>query len=385
MKSLFKTSPITKAVLGLMLLKSALLAQGLEQQDIFVRGLEGYHTYRIPSLLVTKKGTLLAFCEGRKNGASDTGDIDIVLKRSMDGGKTWSGPQVVWDDAANTCGNPCAVVDQKTGTVWLLLTHNFGEDHESKIKMRTARGTRTVWVSQSRDDGKTWLPPTEITSTTKRPEWDWYATGPGVGIQIEHGKCKGRLVIPCDYSWLEAQSGQSEGGSHIIFSDDHGKSWQIGGTVQPKMNECQVAELADEKGGLLLSMRNYPKGSNRAQSFSHDGGVTWSEPEHQAELVDPTCQASLLRYNFPGKNERGRILFSNPAGNRRCNLTVRLSFDDGNTWPVAKVLWEKDAAYSCLAVLRDRQIGCLYERGETNANEKITFARFTLSWLESKP
>ncbi len=359
--------------------------QDLSQQDLFVRGQEGYHTYRIPSLLVTKKGTLLAFCEGRKNSASDTGDIDILSRRSSDGGKTWSAMQLIWDDAANTCGNPCAVLDQKTGTIWLLLTHNLSGDHEAEIKMHTAKGTRTVWISHSTDDGKTWTKPTEITSTTKRPEWNWFATGPGVGIQLQNGKHRGRLVIPCDYSYLDPLSSKSEGGSHIIFSDDHGKSWAIGGIVQPQMNECQVVELADGRGTLLLSMRNHPKGSTRAQSFSYDDGAIWSEPEHQAELLDPTCQASILRCNFPQKNGRGRILFSNPASHRRRNLTVRLSFDDGKTWPGSKVLWEKDAAYSCLAALPDQQIGCLYERGETNANEKITFARFPLSLLESKP
>ncbi len=360
-------------------------AQELLQQDLFVRGAGGYHTYRIPSLLVTKSGSVFAFCEARKNSASDSGDIDLVLKRSTDGGKTWGALQIVWDDSTNTCGNPCAVLDQSSGAISLLLTHNLGEDHESEIKAHTAKGTRTVWISRSSDDGKTWSAPTEITSSTKRPEWDWYATGPGVGIQIQNGTHQGRLVIPCDHSYLDAPSGKSEGGSHLVFSDDHGKSWQIGGVIQPKMNECQVVELADAKDGLLLSMRNHPKGSNRAQSFSHDGGATWSRPEPHNELPDPTCQASILRYRSPEGNERGRILFSNPASNRRRNFTVRLSYDDGKTWPLSRVLWEKDAAYSCLAALPDRKVGCLYERGETNANEKITFAQFPLAWLESEP
>lgn len=359
-----------------------LLAGELRQQDIFVRGQDGYHTYRIPALIVTKKKTLLAFCEGRKNGRGDSGDIDLLLKRSTDGGRTWSKAQMIWDDGANTCGNPCPVVDEKTGAIWLLLTHNLGEDHESEIKLRTAKGTRTVWISQSIDDGKKWSPPREITSSAKKPEWNWYATGPGVGIQIQHGERKGRLVIPCDYTSVDSPTGSNLFGSHIIFSDDHGKSWAIGGTVEPKMNECQVVEMADDKGGLLLSMRNHPKGTNRAQAFSHDGGAMWSEPEHSEELPDPTCQASILRYNFPKKKERGRILFSNPASSRRQNMTVRLSYDDGKTWPVVKVLHEKDAAYSCLAKLPNKEIGCLYERGETNAYEKITFARFPLAWLE---
>src|SRR5215212_7644444 len=131
--------------------------------DVFVAGADGYHTYRIPSVIVTPKGTVLAFCEGRKAGRGDAGNIDLLLRRSTDGGKTWGKAQVVWDDGDNTCGNPCPVVDAKTGTVWLLLTHNFGKDTQSKIVAGTGQGTRTVWVTRSTDDGATWAAPIEIT------------------------------------------------------------------------------------------------------------------------------------------------------------------------------------------------------------------------------
>lgn len=389
------------------------LAGDLQQQDIFIRGQEGYHTYRIPSLIVASNGTVLAFCEARKNSGSDTGDIDLVLKRSADGGKTWGKTQIVWDDGANTCGNPCPVVDRDTGTIWLLLTHNLGEDHERDIKSKSARGTRTVWISRSGDNGKTWSAPADITSSTKDPSWAWYATGPGVGIQIQHGAHKGRLVIPCDHSYAATDTPEKViSGSHIIFSDDHGKNWKLGGVARPQMNECQVVELADNNGTLLLSMRNQhdrdlaqekrdrklsaktkksessvaaPSELNqRAESISHDGGATWTAPERRPQLLDPICQASILRYDWPQKKERGKILFSNPAdATRRHNLTVRLSYDDAKTWAKEKVIHQKDAAYSCLAVLPDGQIGCLYERGETNAYEKITFARFPFAWLEA--
>ena len=149
------------------------------QTDVFVSGTDGYHTYRIPSIIVTKKGTLLAFCEGRKKGRSDSGNIDLLLKRSEDGGKTWSRQQVVWDENTNTCGNPCPVVDRQTGTIYLLMTWNRGDDRESAIKKNTSRDTRRVRVSRSDDDGATWSKPAEITDTAKRPEWRWYATGPG--------------------------------------------------------------------------------------------------------------------------------------------------------------------------------------------------------------
>src|SRR5262249_16932667 len=155
---------------------------------IFVAGQDGYHTYRIPSLLVTRKGTLLAFCEGRKTSRGDTGDIDLLLKRSYDGGKTWAKTQVVWDDGANTCGNPCAVLDATTGTVWLLLTHNRGSDTEAMIVNGTSHGTRTVWLTKSDDEGATWARPVEITPAVKKPDWTWYATGPGVGTQLKNGR-----------------------------------------------------------------------------------------------------------------------------------------------------------------------------------------------------
>ena len=148
------------------------------------------------------------------------------------------------------------------------------------------------------------------------------------------------------------------------------------------MNESQVVELADGAGGLLLNMRNTAKAARRAQSLSHDGGQTWTAPEYPPELVEPRCQASILRYNWPNAKEPGRIIFSNPSSPRRRDLTVRLSRDDGKTWPVSRTLHEGPAAYSCLALLPDKTIGCLYECGHTNAYEKITFARFPLAWLE---
>ena len=123
--------------------------QGLTQSDVFISGTEGYHTYRIPAIVITRKGVLLAFCEGRRNSSSDTDDIDLLQKRSIDGGRTWSKQEIIWDNGANTCGNPCPVVDQTTGTVWLLLTHNLGQDEEQKISQRMSGGTRTVWVCKS--------------------------------------------------------------------------------------------------------------------------------------------------------------------------------------------------------------------------------------------
>jgi sialidase-1 len=347
----------------------------IEQTDVFVAGEGGYHTYRIPAVLRAANGDLLAFCEGRKNGGGDAGDIDLLLKRSSDGGRTWGPTQLLWDDADNTCGNPCPVLDAATGAIWLLLTHNLGADREKDIVARTVRGSRTVWLASSKDHGATWTHPVEITATTKDPTWTWYATGPGIGIQIQHGPHAGRLIVPCDYNYDEPGSGRkAEKGSHIIYSDDHGATWRLGGTIKPGMNECQVAELFDDRGTLLIDMRSYLGRGVRAESRSSDGGLTWSAAADAPALVEPVCQASLLRHDAAKL-----LLFANPADHKqRVNLTVRASRDNAQTWHDVVVLHAGPAAYSSLVALSPNEAGCLYERGEKRAYERITFARFNV-------
>ncbi|UCG58976.1 MAG: exo-alpha-sialidase, partial [Phycisphaerales bacterium] len=290
--------------------------------------------------------------------------------------------KVVWSDRGNTCGNPCPVVDGDTGTIWLLMTWNHGDDAESAIKKNTGRDTRRVWVCKSDDDGVTWSRPVEITGTTKRPAWRWYATGPGVGIQLRKGPRKGRLIIPCDHSAVSPDDPTGYN-SHVIFSDDHGKTWKIGGVIGPKVNECQIVELSD--GTLMLNMRNYDRSKTaRAIATSNDGGHTWSEVTHDPTLVEPICQASFLRYTIQPERNRNRLLFSNPAhrerGLRR-DMTIRMSYDEGKRWPVARLLHPGPSAYSCLAVLPNGDIGCLYEAGQKHPYERIVFARADIGWL----
>jgi len=354
----------------------------IDEQELFSKNTYGYHTFRIPSLIVSTKGTVLAFAEGRKESSSDTGDIDLVMRRSSDGGKTWSPLRVIWDDGDNVCGNPTPVVDETTGTIWLLLTWNRGDDHERDIIAKKATDTRRVFVTSSTDDGLTWATPKDITATTKDPSWGWYATGPGMGIQLKHGPHKGRLIIPSDHSYDSADGKVSGGGfeygAHVIYSDDHGKTWELGGTIRPKMNECQVIERADGKGTLLMNMRSYFGKNRRALSLSSDGGISWSDPMEAVELVEPVCQAALIRYPG-GEASLGKwMLFSNPASTKRENMTLRLSKDDGLTWPISKVLHAGPAAYSALAVLPDGDILCLYEKGTQNPYEKISLIRMTI-------
>lgn len=347
-------------------------------EPLFVSGQDGYHTYRIPALAVTTKGTVLALCEGRVRGGGDAGDINLLVKRSTDNGTTWSKQQVIWNDAGNTCGNPCLVVDRETGVIWLLSTWNRGDDHERQIINQTSKDTRRVFVMSSTDDGLSWSKPKEITADAKRPDWTWYATGPGSGIQIQQGPHKGRLVIPCDH--IEADTKHYY--SHIIYSDDHGKSWKLGGTTpQHQVNECEVVELTGVR--LLLNMRNYDRSKkNRQAAVSDDSGLTWKDQHFDETLIEPICQAAIERLSWPSQDGRSVILFSNPASrNGRVNMTVRASFDEGRTWAVSRVLHTGPSAYSDLAVLANGEIGCLYEAGDKHAYQSITFARFPLSLL----
>jgi sialidase-1 len=349
---------------------------------VYQSGQEGYHTFRIPSVLVSPKGDLLAFCEGRKSSSSDTGDIDLVLKRSADGGKTWSALQVVWEDGPNTCGNPCPVLEKQTGVIWLLLTWNRGDDPESRIVAQTSHNTRRVFVTRSDNDGLTWTQPREITADVKQTNWTWYATGPGAGLQIQQGPHAGRLIIPCDH----IEAGTKHYYSHVIYSDDQGRAWKLGGsTPQHQVNECEVAELTGHR--LLLNMRNYDRSQQTRQSaISQDGGLTWTEQQHVPELIEPICQASLRRYSWPGPDRKSILLFSNPASRKREEMTVRLSYDEGQTWPLDRLLYSGPAAYSCLVVLPDQTIGCLYERGIQHPYETIVFARFNQAWVtEPRP
>lgn len=349
------------------------------QTDLFVSGEGGYHTYRIPSLIVTRQGSLLAFSEGRKNNRRDHGDIDLLIRRSTDGGQTWSDQRIVYEEGGTeeiTIGNPCPVVDRETGTIWLPF----------------CRDNRDVLVTKSTDDGVTWSDPVDITADVKKPDWTWVATGPGIGIQLDQGPYKGRLLIPSDHGVGGGEEGDERVQySYVFYSDDHGETWQRGGSVAPHTDECQLVQTGD--GNLLINMRNYwgrqggrpDRGSMRALATSQDGGATWSELSFDPTLIEPICQASLIRHvgHATAGDSPSALLFSNPASKTaRVDLTVRLSYDSGKTWPVSRLLNPGRSAYSNLAILPDGTIGCLYERGKSIPYETITFARFTMDWLK---
>ncbi len=271
------------------------------------------------------------------------------------------------------------MVDEESGTIWLLSTWNRGDDHEDQIIHQQSKDTRRIFWMSSGDEGISWSKPEEITTNVKKKNWTWYATGPGSGIQIKHGAHSGRLVTACDH----IEAGTQHYYSHVIFSDDHGKTWHLGGSSPNHMvNECEVIELTD--GRLMLNMRNYNRSNKRRQiAFSRDAGETWTEQGFDSTLIEPICQASIHRYSWPGTNKKNVILFSNPASeDKRVNITVRASLDDGKTWPLKRTLHAGPGAYADITVFSDSEIACLYECGNNNPYENITLARFRLEDLE---
>ncbi|NBR86890.1 MAG: exo-alpha-sialidase [Verrucomicrobia bacterium] len=358
----------------------------LEKSGVFPPGLNGIARYRIPGIVVTTKGTVLAYCEARKNNSADWGEIEVHLRRSTDGGKTWQPSQHIahktgriegnprkkeGGEREQTVNNPVAIVDREAGAIEMLYCINYAR----------------CFSMRSMDDGVTWSQPVEITATFEpfRKHYDWkvIATGPGHGIQLKNG----RLVVPI---WLAyGKTGDhAPSAAATIYSDDHGKTWKAGELALPNEgeftnpNETMLTTLSD--GRVMLVSRSVSKPNRKLVTISPDGATRWSKPEFHEQLWEPVCMASIIAH------PSGVLLFSNPhtlaldkagkelpAGRgRRQNLSIKISPDDGKTWPISKTLEAGPSAYSDLAALPDGTVLCLYERGDS-----IECARFNLEWL----
>ena len=337
---------------------------------VFEKGEGGVHTYRIPAIVKSKAGTLLAFAEARHNGAGDSGDISLVVKRSVDNGRNW-GPAInVWADRGNVCGNPVPVV-LRSGRILLICTWNKGSDHEMAIHRRESEDTRRVFCIHSDDDGISWSEPEEITAQVKDPEGTWYATGPCHGLLTSENM----IVIPCNHGVYN--DGPKGTAGHIIYSTDEGRSWSIG-AVYDTGNESTVSEMRD--GNLLLNMREwYPDGRERhgkriSAFISPDGSADPQGTWFNGGLTDPNCQGSQIN------NRRGQLYFSNPdTASERRNLTIRKDSGFGQTWIKYCTVTEGPAAYSDLVILRQpflllkQTTGIIYEAGVQNPYERIDF------------
>ena len=360
---------------------------GIAQQNdlpVFVADTDEYKCFRIPALITSPNGQLLAFAEGRVNGSADFGNVDIVMKRSADGGKTWSPLQVVADFGDLQAGNPAPVVDQCDPAFpygRMFLFYNTGSNDEATINNGT--GIRLCKYKTSVDNGQTWSAPVDITSQVHRPkqpdvdpayifseDWRHYANTPGHAIQFQGGKFKGRIFVAANHFAGPQQKIRGYYAAHCYYSDDHGKTFKLGATVDlPGSNESMAVELSNSR--LMLNSRHqHGSGDKRARvvTISNDGGATWEKPHFDERLIDPECQGSILGLGM--REGRMVVAFCNPADtSRRDNLTLRISLDEGGTWtrnfPLAKApdeLQPRFAAYSDLVRLGPSTIGVLYER-----------------------
>ena len=302
--------------------------------------------YRIPALAISKKGTILAFCEARRFDGRDIGDNDAVVKRSEDNGKTWGPEILIWDDGANSINNPTPVVDPKTGRIWLFLGHWRG-------------GAATQHLTYSDDDGKTWSKLKEMTKILReqfKPGRNICMPGPGAGIVLERGKNAGRLVIPMNYT-----VGAPDWKAGVVYSDDGGASWKPGGCLLTSvLGEARCAELCD--GSVMFNGRTGKK--KRCLAILGDGGTQDTKEAWFADdLPDPGCQGAIVRHSWPKDGKPGILLYSGPASlTARAHGTLCASYDDGKTWPWKKEYYEGGSGYSDIAVLADGRVAILFEK-----------------------
>lgn len=368
-------TPSLAAVL-LLLCTPAFAADEVEKVDLFTGGEGGYALYRIPGVVVTDKGTVLAYCEARKDSAADWGEIDILLRRSTDGGRTWEKARKVAAPPDDAKKNPAGPARHRDGPGGFTLNNPVAIVDGGIVHLLYCVEYARCFSMRSDDDGATFSAPIEITATFEkfRPQYAWkvIATGPGHGIRLRSG----RLLVPV---WLSTADG---GNPHrpscvaTIYSDDRGSTWQHGDIVvrPPALanpSETAAAELED--GTVMLNIRHESEPRLRAVVTGPDGARSWGKPRLDPALPEPVCMGSIVR--GPG----GVLLFSNPhnpTGRERRNLTVKLSRDGGATWPVMRTLEAGRSAYSDLAVAPEGTVLCFYER-----DKRLTMARFAVTWV----
>lgn len=367
----------------------------LTKTDIFTARTDGYWNYRVPGILCTTNGIILATVEARTGTGNDWDGNDILLRRSLDGGISWLPPQLIV--AHNTYGpgpvSNFSLFADRDGTVHALYCHNY----------------ERVFYLRSEDDGVSFSPPVEITDAldTFRAEYSWrvIATGPGHGIQLKNG----RLLVPV---WMSDGSGTEFGAGKLghrpsevatVYSDDSGKTWQCGEIFVHSdgqiINPSETLAVELDDGRVLCNIRSECPQHRRLISISPDGAGQWSELVFDDALLEPVCMGSLLRLRQPSAEGRGVYLFANPdnlendltppgrnLAHDRKRLTVKMSADNCANWPVSRVLEAGPSGYSDLAEAPDGSILCIYERGmleRMTDTASVAVARFDRAWLSS--
>ncbi len=341
--------------------------RGIEQTGLFRQGDRGVHTYRIPALLETRGGTLLAVADARRDSARDLpARISLVIRRSRDRGRTWSPVSTLRAVEEGGVGDASLLLDRRTGRIWCFHAYGPPGIGFPNAQAGAVTGPRTLQVHAitSGDDGETWSPPRDLTPQIKDPAWQAMFAASGTHFQTSRGRYLVPLVVRDAAGVVSARN---------AWSDDGGATWKAGPAIGAGTDESKAVELAG--GTVLQNLRN---GKTRAVARSHDGGITFDPVTHDAALIDPSCNAGLARYR---RGRRDLLIFTNASAPERRNLTVKLSLDGGLTWPYARVLHPGPAAYSTVVPLRDGTVGVLYECGDASAAERITFARFGLDWI----
>ncbi len=348
-------------------------------QIVFQSGepaITGFSTFRIPAIAFTKNFETLAFAEGRRS-VLDQSQNEIVMREKPWGAKKWGPIRVVESAGENSLNNPCVLVDG-FGTVWLMYQQYPKGKTERSVSTGYSPSTSCQsFVIDSRDQGRTWSAPINITRLVRPLKERSVASGPGNGLQIQAGRYKGRLVFPFN----EGSKGLYQ--NFVVYSDDGGITWQRGADAPEPIgingNECQIAEGAN--GNLIMNSRNQGRLHYRLESISKNGGESWSELKPNRTLIDPVCTGSILRVSF----RPSLLAFCNPASRTHRILgTLRLSFDQGASWPQSILIKKGSFQYSSMCVESSHRIGLLYESVDLSPSGKqnydIWYLPIKLKW-----
>lgn len=363
-------------------------------------GQDNCDAYRIPGLITTNSGALIAVYDNRYNNSKDLQeDIDIGMSRSTDGGQTWEPMKVIMDmgewggrpESLNGIGDPCVLYDEKNSTIWVAALWMSGTSEKDMLWWASKPGmspeeTGQFMIAKSTDDGLTWSKPINITEQIKDPSWQLLLQGPGRGICMENGTLVFPVQFKKDIGEKSLDGGQFTCHSSIIYSVDSGENWTIGSGAKSNTTEAQVAELSD--GSLMLNMRDDRNRSDksetngRAVAITRDLGKTWeTHPSSNSALQEPNCMGSLISADINLNDQIQKVLFFSNPNNKveRTNMTIKASLDEGQTWSESnqvELYAPASFGYSCMTMVDKNTLGILYEGFKDIYFQKIPVSDF---------